>query len=67
MEDPAAFEGPEGKKHLLFLRVYYELENRIKIFSSLRPEALDRLSLQRRVEEIGKASLAPGDPGSELA
>jgi hypothetical protein len=30
------------------------LEDRTKIFTGLRPECLDRLSLKRRVEEIGR-------------
>ena len=54
VEDPAAFEGPEEAQRALFRRVYDELENRIKIFTSLRFEALDRLGLQARLDEIGK-------------
>jgi arsenate reductase len=53
VEDPAAFEGPEDEQRRLFRRIYFELEQRIKIFTSLRFEALDRLSLQARLDEIG--------------
>lgn len=53
VEDPAAFAGPEVAQRRLFRRIYFELEQRIKIFASLRFEALDRLSLQARLGEIG--------------
>jgi arsenate reductase len=52
--DPAAFEGTEEKTLKYFRKVYLELESRVKIFSSLRMEGLDRLSLQKRLDEIGK-------------
>ena len=60
VDDPAAFEGPEVKKVKLFTRVYTELESRIKIFSNLRIEGLDRLSLQNRLDDIGKVRDAAG-------
>ena len=53
-EDPAAFVGPEDKALKLFRKIYLELESRIKIFSSLRIEGLERLTLQKKLEEIGK-------------
>lgn len=55
VEDPAAFDGPEEQGLKLFRRVYLELEHRIKLFTSLRVEALDRLSLQSRLTAIGTA------------
>ncbi|HUO05808.1 MAG TPA: arsenate reductase ArsC [Candidatus Binataceae bacterium] len=58
--DPAAFKGSDTETHQFFLRIYYELENRIKIFTSLRMEALDSFALQQRVKEIGKTTL-PAD------
>jgi hypothetical protein len=54
VEDPAAFVGPEDKARRLFRAVYGMLENRIKIFSSLPISSLDRLSLQGRLQEIGR-------------
>jgi protein-tyrosine-phosphatase len=54
VEDPAAFLGPEKQTSRCFRRVYLELEHRIKIFVSLRIEALDRLSLQNKLREIGQ-------------
>jgi arsenate reductase len=55
--DPAAFVGSDDATRHFFLKIYRELETRIKIFTSLRIEALDRLALERRVREIGKAQL----------
>ncbi len=58
--DPVAFAGSEEAARRFFLRVYTELENRIKIFTSLPIGGLDRFTLERRVREIGKARL-PGE------
>ena len=55
VEDPAAFEGPEDRKRRLFRDVYYQLERRIQIFTALPIRSLDRLALQRRLDEIGRA------------
>jgi arsenate reductase len=52
--DPAAFAGSDEATRRFFLKIYRELENRIKIFTSLRIESLDRFALERRVREIGK-------------
>jgi arsenate reductase len=54
VEDPAAFDGPEDKQRGLFRRTYVELERRIELFTNLSIELLDRLSLQSRLDEIGK-------------
>jgi arsenate reductase len=54
VEDPAAFEGPEDQQRQLFRRTYVELERRIELFTNLSIEPLDRLSLQSRLDEIGK-------------
>ena len=40
-----------------FQRVYFELDSRIRIFTSLRLEDLDELTLQRRLDEIGESRL----------
>ena len=55
--DPAAFVGTDEAKRRFFLRIYTELENRIKIFTSLPFESLDRFALERRVREIGTIKL----------
>jgi protein-tyrosine-phosphatase len=53
--DPAAFVGPEAEKRAYFAGVFRQIENRIKIFAALPLEKLDRLAIQRRVREMGKA------------
>lgn len=57
--DPAAFQGSEDAKRRFFARIYRELENRIKVFTSLRIDALDSFALKQRVDEIGRTRL-PG-------
>jgi arsenate reductase len=52
--DPAAVRGPETQQWLAFRRAFLELENRIKIFTSLPLDSLDRLKLQERLDAIGK-------------
>lgn len=51
--DPAAAEGTEAEKHLAFADTYRMLNNRISIFTSLPMNTLDRLALQKRLDEIG--------------
>jgi arsenate reductase len=53
--DPAAVRGPETQRWLAFRQTFRELENRIKIFTSLPLRSLDRLKLQERLDAIGKA------------
>ena len=55
VDDPAAFVGPDQRKLRLFRNVYFQLERRIQIFINLPIASLDRLSLQRRLEEIGRS------------
>jgi arsenate reductase len=61
--DPAAVEGAEDKKRRAFRDAYVVLENRVKLFTSLRLEALDRLAIKRNVDEIGRLRVvATGEP-----
>ena len=55
--DPAAVEGTEAERRLAFAQVYWMLHNRISVFTSLRLHSIDRLSLQRRLDEIGRPLL----------
>jgi len=64
LEDPAAFVGPEQTQRDRFRRAFLELENRIRIFMSLPLAKLDRLSLQRRLEQIGEADGEPPNTAS---
>jgi protein-tyrosine-phosphatase len=52
--DPAAAEGTEAEKHLAFADAYRMLNNRISIFTSLPMNTLDKLALQKRLDEIGR-------------
>jgi arsenate reductase len=63
MPDPAALEGPEDARRRVFLRTYLELARRIELFTSLPVEALDRLSLKARLDEIGKSEAPAGGAG----
>ena len=53
--DPAAAEGTEAERRLAFAEAYRMLENRISIFVNLPMTSLDRLTLQERIREIGRA------------
>jgi len=53
VEDPAAIVGSEEDRMRAFNRAFRELDARISLFTSLRIEALDRLSLKQRLDEIG--------------
>jgi protein-tyrosine-phosphatase len=52
--DPAAAEGTESVRRLAFADAYRHLNNRISIFTSLPLQSLDKLSLQKRLDEIGR-------------
>jgi protein-tyrosine-phosphatase len=54
LPDPAAVAGTEAERHLAFADTYRLLANRIGIFTSLPMKSLDRLSLQKRLSEIGR-------------
>jgi len=54
LEDPAAVEGTEEQKRKAFFTAYNQLHHRLSILVSLPIEKLDRLSLQRHLDEIGK-------------
>ena len=60
LPDPVQAEGSETERRLAFADAYRGLFNRISIFTSLPLASLDRLSLQRRLDEIGTAQ-APAD------
>jgi arsenate reductase (thioredoxin) len=51
--DPAAAEGTDAEKHFAFADTYRMLNSRISIFTSLPMNMLDRLALQKRLDEIG--------------
>lgn len=52
--DPAAAEGTDAEKHLAFAETYRMLNSRISIFTSLPMKTIDKLALQRQLNEIGR-------------
>src|SRR5215470_11410812 len=61
--DPAAVKGNEAEIHAAFADAFRMLNNRISIFVSLPLRSLDQLSLQERLDAIGKTR----DAGSSSA
>jgi arsenate reductase (thioredoxin) len=59
MPDPAAVEGPPSAVALAFAETYRVLNNRIGLFASLPIAGLDKLSLLRRLGDIGRTQDAP--------
>jgi arsenate reductase len=54
--DPAAVTGTEEEIDRAFFKAYEQLQRRISLFTSLRLESLDRVALQKRIEDIGRTS-----------
>jgi protein-tyrosine-phosphatase len=52
--DPAEAEGDETQRALAFADTYRMLNNRISIFTSLPLSSLDSLTLQKRIDDIGR-------------
>ena len=59
MPDPALAEGSNAEIAVVFADTYRMLNNRINLFVNLPIASLDQLSLQKRLDEIGKAQNAP--------
>jgi arsenate reductase (thioredoxin) len=59
--DPAAVLGSDAEIALAFAETHRMLNNRISIFVSLPLAKLDSLSLQKRLDAIGKTSDAPAN------
>jgi protein-tyrosine-phosphatase len=53
LEDPAAAVGSDDEKRRAFFRAYTQLQHRLQIFASLPMDKLDRLGLQKRLDQIG--------------
>lgn len=54
LPDPVKAEGTDAQKRLAFHQTYGALHNRITAFAALPFDKLDRVSLQKRVDDIGK-------------
>jgi len=57
--DPAAVEGTEAEKRFAFADTCRMMSNRISVFTALPMQSLDRLSLQKRLNEIGQRREPP--------
>jgi protein-tyrosine-phosphatase len=55
LPDPATATGSESERRQAFREALRVLENRIKLFTSLPVDVLDRLALKNRLAEIGRA------------
>ena len=58
LPDPAAVEGTDPEKHYAFADTHRMLYQRISIFTNLPLDSLDKLSLQKRLDEIGRSKAA---------
>jgi protein-tyrosine-phosphatase/DNA-binding transcriptional ArsR family regulator len=58
VQDPLAAVGTSAAARKAFVNVYTELERRIRIFTALPIETLERFALERWVTEIGKLDMA---------
>jgi arsenate reductase len=56
IDDPAAVEGTLEQQQRAFHRALRELDARIKLFTSLRIDLLDKMALQKKLDDIGKVS-----------
>ena len=54
MPDPAAAEGNEAERRLAFADTLRMLNNRVGAFVNLPLKSLDKLSLQKQIDEIGR-------------
>jgi arsenate reductase len=52
--DPILATGPEWERKRAFVQVLKELERRLSVFMNLPFASLDRMSLQNRLDEIGR-------------
>jgi protein-tyrosine-phosphatase len=54
IHDPAAVDGTPQEKERAFNKAFRELDARLKLFTSLRLDALDELALKRELDAIGR-------------
>jgi len=57
--DPAAATGSEAERLKAFREAFTTLKRRIELFASLPLASLDRMSLRKRIDEIGAEAAAP--------
>jgi len=59
LPDPSAVEGTEAEKRQAFADTHRMLYQRIGIFVNLPLDELDKLSLQKRLDDIGRSARTP--------
>ncbi len=64
--DPAAATGSEAEVRLAFADAFRMLNNRISVFVSLPIRSLDKLTLQKQLDSIGRTKAA-GEPPATAA
>ena len=62
LPDPSSVDGSESERRFAFADTHRMLYQRIGIFTSLPLASLDRLSLQRRLDEIGMSKSTSPEP-----
>jgi protein-tyrosine-phosphatase len=60
--DPSAVEGNESEKRFAFADTHRMMYQRIGIFVNLPLQSLDKLSLQRRLDDIGRTKATEPEP-----
>jgi arsenate reductase len=55
MPDPSLVEGSDEARRRAFKQAYLALQHRIRIFTSLPIDKVDRLALKHRLDELGHA------------
>jgi arsenate reductase (thioredoxin) len=60
--DPSSVDGNEAEKRLAFAETYRMLHHRISVFVALPATSVNRLALQRKLDDIGRSA-----PASEKA
>jgi arsenate reductase len=56
IQDPAAVAGTDAEIAAAFRDAFLMLQRRIELFANLPVKSLDRLSLQKRLDEIGRTA-----------
>jgi protein-tyrosine-phosphatase len=65
--DPAPVQGAKAERRHAFRDAYIVLENRIKLFVALPIDKLDRMAIQRTVDDIGRGvAAAVANPKREI-
>ena len=59
LADPATVRGSESENAAAFRDAFLLLQRRIDLFANLPVRNLDRLSLKKRVDEIGRVTVEP--------